>query len=93
MQSGIVCVERHWSYFGSVFLAQQRSLSQPTFQLLADLAFLRLVWMDFNKPWQAPWTRGDLVLAQKATELGNLLDAAANGDLAPLLAELIEVFK
>ena len=89
MQAGTSPVERHWSFFGSVFPPQQRGLREDTFQVLSHLTFMRYTWTHFNRPWQAAWTRKDPLLAHRFCEFKALLKAASLGETTEIEADIL----
>ncbi|CAE8598795.1 unnamed protein product [Polarella glacialis] len=93
VQSGTLPVERFWSFLGSIFPPQQRALKECTFELLADLAFMRYTWTHYNRPAQAAWTRRDPLLAHRFTEFGSLMKAASIGESTGLEAEIAAACK
>ena len=62
MHTGIVPVERLWSQVLNLFPSQARGISVEWFQLLANLAFLRVNFLHYNRGSLPPWCRGDSVL-------------------------------
>ena len=64
MHTGTVPVERLWPQVLNLFPSQSRSMSAEWFQLLANLAFLRVNFMHYNRSSMPTWCSGDAVLQQ-----------------------------
>lgn len=62
MHTGTVPVERLWSQVLNLFPSQARGISVEWFQLLANLAFLRVNFLHYNRGSLPPWCKGDSVL-------------------------------
>lgn len=69
MQTGTVPVERLWSQIQHIFPKETRSMSYAWFQLLANLAFLRVNYHHYNGRAYPGWCERDSVLKQSLDAL------------------------
>jgi hypothetical protein len=93
VHSGTIPVERHWCQYASYWPPAVKSITEPTFALLSGMCMLRYNWGHFNKPWRPKWTRGDVLLQQRAAEMIAMLHAADVGDITPIETELVNAFR
>ena len=88
VHSGTICVERQWAQNRSYWPPQTRQVTEPTFHLLSDMCFLRFQWTHYHKPSGPSWTRGDVLLQQRALEMLAMLEASRGSLVTPIEQEL-----
>ena len=72
MQTGTVAVERLWAQVQAIFPPQGRGMSLAWFQLLSNLAYLRVNYNHYNGASLPPWCKHDAVLKQSLDGLLSL---------------------
>ena len=94
VHTGTVPVERMWSFLLDVFPKASRTITHEWFELLADLAYMRINYRHFNHSSLPGWTEGDSLLAQRIDMMVALTRAlhAQEGSAGPALAAIREAF-
>ncbi|CAJ1434066.1 unnamed protein product [Effrenium voratum] len=95
MQTGTVAVERLWAQVQAIFPPQGRGMSLAWFQLLSNLAYLRVNYNHYNGASLPPWCKHDAVLKQSLDGLLSLALSFSQDDerLPQILEDLSSPFR
>ena len=93
VHSGTLPVERHWAQYASYWPPANKAIDEESFTLLSNIAFLRVAWCHFHKPWLPGWARGDVLLQQRVSEMHALMLTAEAGETPLVEKELVASFQ
>ena len=98
--SGTIPCERLWSLMQGMIPVAARRITPQWFRWIANISFLRCVILNARNGSICPWTRGDILLAQRLSvlseDISKILDEIGRGtagedDLADILADDIKL--
>ena len=92
VHTGTVPVERMWSFLLDIFPKAARTITQEWFNLLAELAYLRINYRHFNHSSLPTWTEGDTLLAERIDMMVSLTRALHAEEDCALLATVSSAF-